>query len=140
MNQQATNCTDWEKQNFNNTKRLFYWTASWLISTALAAFGPKSLWDFDVWLTIGAIILNLALGFRMILANKALLQNLDELQQKIQTSAMSLSLGVGLVIGVTYEQLEDALLISFEPDISHMMIIMALTYLLGIFLGQRHYR
>ncbi len=137
MNKPAS---DWELQNSRNTRHLAYWTAAWLLSTALAAFGPKSIWEFNTWLTIFAIAINIALGFAMILANKRLLEGLDELQQKIQLGAMGLSLGVGVVVGIGFEQLEDAMLISFEAEISHLIIIMALTYLVGIFIGQRRYQ
>lgn len=140
MNKKSTNCTDWERQNSKNTRNLALWTAGWLLSTALAAFGPKGIWDFNTWLTIVAILINLVVGFAMILANKRLLLGLDELQQKIQLGAMGLALGVGLVVGIGYEQLEDAMLISFEPEISHLMIVMAITYMAGIIIGQRRYR
>ena len=44
---------------------------------------------------------------------------------------MSLSLGIGLVLGCSYEMLEDIKLIPFEPEISHLLILMSLTYVVG---------
>jgi len=107
---------------------------------ALAAFGPKFLWDFSTIPTVLAVLLNLGIGFRMIISNKRYLQGLDELQRKIQLEAMAISLGVGLVVGLNYELLEDVKLISFEPEISHLIIIMSLAMFGGILAGQRHYQ
>ena len=53
---------------------------------------------------------------------------------------MALTLGVGLVVGTSYELLEDIKLITFEPEISHLTILMCLTYFIGIILGNRRYQ
>ena len=60
--------------------------------------------------------------------------------KKIQTDAMALSLGIGLVLGCSYELLEDIKLISFEPEIAHLVIIMCITYMIGIIKGGAKYR
>ncbi len=52
----------------------------------------------------------------------------------------NMALGVGLVVGVSYELLEDIKLITFEPEISHLILLMCLTYGVGIILGNRRYR
>ena len=65
---------------------------------------------------------------------------MDDLQRLIQLEAISLALGVGIVVGISYELLEDVKLITFEPEISHLIILIGLTYLFGLFLGNRHYR
>ena len=59
----------------------------------------------------------------MILTNKRYLNGLDELMRKIQLEAMAISLGVGLVCGLSYELLEDIKLITFEPEVSHLIIL-----------------
>ena len=76
----------------------------------------------------------------MIHANKIHLKGLDEMQQKIQMEGMALSLGVGLVCGLSYSLLDTTNLISFDAEISHLVILMGLTYLTGIILGHRRYR
>lgn len=86
------------------------------------------------------LLVNLAVGFRMLVANREYLRGLDEMQQKILFDAMAFTLGVGLVIGLSYELLEDIKLISFEPEISHLIIVMCLTYLTAIIAGHRKYR
>ncbi len=53
---------------------------------------------------------------------------------------MALTLGVGMVVGVSYELLEDIKLITFEPEISHLIILMGLTFGIGIIVGNRRYQ
>jgi hypothetical protein len=82
----------------------------------------------------------MAIGAGMILANKRHLKGLDEMHQKIQLEAMALSLGVGLVVGLGYSNLDVTNLIATDAEISHLVILMALTYLGGVFAGMRKYR
>jgi hypothetical protein len=76
----------------------------------------------------------------MIVANVKYLSNLDELQRKITMDAMGITLGIGLIAGIAYEQLEDIKLISYEPEISHLIMLMAVTYIISILIGNRKYR
>ena len=133
-------CSDWAASNARNTVVLRYWTLAWVVSTAVAAFGPKLAWDYHTALTIIVVLINLGIGFGMILANKRHLQGLDELHRKIFLDACALSLGVGLVCGLSYELLEDVKLITFEPEIPHLIILMCLTFLTGLIRGHRKYR
>lgn len=140
MKQHKTETSEWEAKSSNNSVRLLSWTAAWVLTMALAAFGPKLIWDFHTVATVLGVLLNLAVGFGMILATKRHLQGLDEMQQKIFRDAAVLSLGVGLVCALSYELLEDIRLITFEPEISHVIILMTLTFLVGMIIGKRKYR
>ncbi|MDP6201056.1 MAG: hypothetical protein QF616_02330 [Candidatus Marinimicrobia bacterium] len=123
-----------------NTVQLGLWTGAWVLTTAFAAFGPKFFWEFNTPLTIHGVLINLGIGFGMILANNRYLKGLDELMRKIQLEAMAISLGVGLVCGLSYELLEDIKLITFEPEVSHLIMLMALTYMVGVIAGNRRYK
>lgn len=123
-----------------NTLNLAIWTFAWLLSLALAQFGPPLLWDQHIALTAAAIVLNLIFGIAMLLANRKHLRGLDELQQKIQLEAMAFTLGAGLIAGILYEVIEDTTLISFNAKISHLVIFMSLVYLAGVSLGHRRYQ
>lgn len=140
MNNQMTEAGNLKARTKKNTCRILYWGIAWVLSTALVAFGPESIWDSNTALTILAIFINLGIGFGMIMANKRHLKGLDDLQQKIQLEGMALALGVGLVLGLSYEMLEDAHIISFEPEISHLIMFMSLAYIIGVKLGNRRYR
>ena len=91
-------------------------------------------------MSILGILANIAIGFGMILATKQHLQGLDEMQQKIFRDAAVQSLGVGLVCASSYELLEDIKLIAFQPEIPHIIILMCLTFMVGMIAGHRKYR
>ncbi|MDB4642034.1 hypothetical protein OAM21_02235 [Verrucomicrobia bacterium] len=135
-----TDMCDSTAQTKKNTKRLFFWSVVWVLATAGVTFGSKNLWDFNTWLTIIAVLIHIGLGLGMIRVFKQYLQGLDELQRKIQLDAMALSLGIGLVLGSSYEMLEDIKLIPFDPEIPHLLILMSLTYVVGTVLGNRKYQ
>ena len=135
-----TDMCDSTAQTKKNTKRLFFWGVVWVLATAGLAFGPKNLWSFNTWLTIIAVLIHIGIGLGMIRVFKQYLLGLDELQRKIQLDAMALSLGIGLVLGSSYELLEDIKLIPFEPEIPHLLILMSLTYVVGTVLGHRKYQ
>jgi cytochrome c biogenesis protein CcdA len=140
MSHQTTENSDWAANTAKNTLQLGLWTAAWVVTMAVANFGPKFIWNAYEPLTILAIIMNILVGFGMILANKKHLNGLDELQQKIQLEAMALSLGIGLVAGLGYSNLDVTNVIAFDAEISHLVILMTLCYAAGIFLGVRKYR
>jgi len=123
-----------------STAKVTYWGLAWLLATAGATFGPELLWGYGTLITSIGVAIQLALGFGMICAFKGVLLAMDELQRLIQLEAISLALGVGVVVGVSYELLEDIKLITFQPEISHLIILITLTYSFGLFLGNRHYR
>ncbi|MDA7511974.1 hypothetical protein N8628_01750 [Verrucomicrobia bacterium] len=135
-----TDMCDSTAQTKKNTKRLFFWSVVWVLATAGVTFGSKNLWDFNTWLTIIAVLIHIGLGLGMIRVFKQYLQGLDELQRKVQLDAMALSLGIGLVLGSSYEMLEDIKLIPFDPEIPHLLILMSLTYVVGTVLGNRKYQ
>jgi hypothetical protein len=140
MNKLTTDKNNWAASNRRNTLVLAYWTLFWLVTLALAAFGPKLWWGFETIPTVAAVLINLAVGLGMILAMKRHLAGMDEMQQKIFRDASLLSLGVGLVFGNSYELLEDIKLISFQPEISHLIILMTLTFMAGMMIGQHKLR
>jgi len=131
--------TDWEARTIRNTARLGVWTGAWLLTMAVATFGPILLWPSNKWLTVLVVVVNLAVGLGMIAANKRHLQGLDELQQKIQLEAIALALGIGLVFGLGYSTLDVTNVIDFDAEISHLVILMGLTYGAGVFAGRRKY-
>ena len=98
------------------------------------------MWNFDTLLTTLFVLINLGIGFGMIVATKRYLKGLDEMHQKIFLDAAVLTLGVGLVCGNSYELLEDIRLITFQPEISHLILLMCLTFLTAMIVGHRKYR
>ena len=140
MEEKVKESGDWAARVNRNTLRLGYCTGAWLVTTALATFGPQFIWHDNTLLTAIAIFINLAIGLATILANKHHLQSLDEMQQKIQLEAMALSLGVGFVCGLSYSLLDQSNLMAADAEITHLILLMGLTYLAGTVIGNRRYR
>jgi uncharacterized protein YacL len=130
----------WQANVRRHTVRLAYWTLAWLITMAIATFGPQFMWAEASALTIVAIAFNLLMGFGMIWANKEHLKSLDELQRRIHLEAMGIALGVGLVVGLAYSNLDISNVIGADAEISHLVILVALTYLASVIIGTRKYR
>ena len=76
----------------------------------------------------------------MIYANIQQLQSLDEMLQRIQRDAMGITMGVALVVGLSYSNLDITDLISGDAEISVLVIIMGLTYMVSCALIARKYR
>lgn len=139
MNNSHAKPGSWAAANARNTLILAYWTGAWVVTQALAVFGPTHIWQSSQTLTALALLVNVLMGVGMIMAIRRHLNGLDELQRKIQLEAMALCLGVGLVAGMAYSTLDVTDLIPFDAKISHLVILMGLTYLAGVLLGHRKY-
>ncbi len=121
------------------TGKLGVWTGAWLISQALAAFGPKFIWSENTVITIFAILLTLITGLMMVRTNVLYLKALDELEQRIQLEAMGLTLGLTLVVGLSYSLMDTTNLIPVDAEISVLVIFMGLCYLANIVIGKLRY-
>ena len=130
----------WTSRIIRNTLGLAAWTAAWVASLALAAFGPGNLWNNEPAPTLIAIGFNVLVGIGMLFANKRNLQGMDELQRTIQLQAMAWSLGAGLVGGLAWTLLARHGLIGFEVEIAHLVGFMSLVYLAGCVAGLLRYR
>ena len=130
----------WCDNTRKTTLNLAYWTGAWVLTMALVSFGPKFIWNENNTLTIIGILVNLAIGIGVIFANKKHLNSLDELQRKIQLEAMAISLGVAVVFGLSYSMLDVTNLITYDAEISHLVILIGLTYLGGTLIGNLRYR
>jgi len=130
---------DWAAHRMKDILRLGYWTAAWLLTLAVANFGPTFLWQEAPVLSLLALAVNIGVGAAMILANVRHLRGLDEMQQKITLEAMGVSLGVGLVLGFAYATVDAIELIPFPARISHLLAVMALTYLASLAINRRKY-
>jgi hypothetical protein len=121
-------------------KNLALWTWSWVATMAIASFGPKYIWDDHEFLTLFSIIVNFANGIFMILANRHLFNHFDELERKIQLEAMAITLGLSVVVGLTFNLLESMKVIAFEVEISHLVMFIGITYLLSVLINSRRYK
>jgi hypothetical protein len=140
MNQLKPPESGYQSRIRTNIVRLFYWNAAWAAATALMAFGPKLLWNKALVFTLLAVGLDVAVGVGMILANKKYVMELDELQRTVYLKALAITVGVGLIAGVPLSVMNGYHVIPFHANISHLVMLMALTFLVSNLYGTWRYR
>ena len=122
-----------------NTKSIAVWTGLWLISTAALAFGPKFLWDYHTVISMVLVCVNLFFGYKMVVANKQLLEDLDELQQNIMFLGMAFALGCTVVVATVLGLLEAIRLVDSVINPSSILFVTGISYLVGIAMAKRKY-
>jgi len=120
-------------------KNLALWTWSWVATLAIATFGPKFIWDDQTAFTIIALLINLANGILMILANRKLFNHYDELERKIHLEAMALTLGLTVISGLTFSLLDQTNLIPFDAEIGVLVGFVGLTYMITLLINTKRY-
>lgn len=122
-----------------STIQLAIWTWTWVASLALASFGPRFFWGESTLLTSISIIINVALGIAMIIANRNLFNQFDELERKIQLESMAVTLGLTVVVGLAYSLLEQTKLINLKAEISVLVLFMSVTMIAALYFNRRRY-
>ena len=128
-----------KKERKNNLYKLAAWTWSWVATMAIASFGPKYIWDDHSVLTALAVSVNFANGILMIIANRNLFNNFDELERKIHLESLALTLGLAVVVGLTYSLLETTNIIGYDAEISNLVLFIGVTYLIFVTVNTRRY-
>ena len=127
------------KEQKKQTKVMLGWTLAWVVSLAFLTGAENTLWNDLIFTKIGLLI-NLAIGIGMILANKNLFKTYDELQKKIQFEAMAITLGLAVVVGLTYEVSFDFGVIDKEPEFEYLMGFISFSYIASNIINARKYR
>jgi hypothetical protein len=115
------------------------WTWSWVATLALATFGPQFIWDDHQLLTILFVGLNFANGIAMVIANRHFFNSLDELQRRIQLEALGITLGLTVIIGITYSLLDTTNLIGADAEIGFLVGMIGIIYFLSTLIIGRRY-
>lgn len=128
-----------KKDRKKNLYQLAGWTWSWVATMAIASFGPKYIWDDHTTLTVLAVSVNFANGILMIIANRRLFNNFDELERKINLEALALTLGLAVVVGLTYSLLDATNLISYDAEISNLVLFIGVAYIIILTVNTKRY-
>ncbi|WKK84031.2 hypothetical protein QYS48_17630 [Marivirga arenosa] len=132
--------SNWHEQRKKNLKALAIWTFAWVSTLALVTFGPKFLWEGNQVFTYLAFFLNLGFGVGMIFANRNHINGLDELDKKITFDAMAIALGVGVIGGLSFSVMDITNMIGFDAEISFLVILISITYLIATLVGKYRYK
>ena len=128
-----------EEERKKHLLNLGLWTWSWVATLAIATFGPKFIWDDHTVLTTFAILTNLVNGVLMILANRKLFNHYDELERKIHLESLALTLGLTVIIGLTYSLLDQVNLIPFDAEIGILVGFVGLTHMITLLINRKRY-
>jgi peptidoglycan/LPS O-acetylase OafA/YrhL len=129
-----------KKERKKRLYKLAGWTWSWVVTMAIATFGPKYFWDNHTVFTVLAICVNLANGILMLIANRNLFNIYDELERKIHLEALALTLGLAVIAGLSFSLLDTTNLISIDAEISSLVIFIGITYLVCLGLNTQRYK
>ena len=105
------------------------------IPSLSAKFG---LGSFETASLFAAVLLLLG-GIVLILLFRRFLNEADDLERTIQTGALALSSGAGFVGTSVYLMLEKTSLVS-DVDLTHIIVLMAVAYSIGLITGRIRYR
>ena len=128
-----------KKERQQHLKVLALWTWTWVGTMALATFGPKFIWEGQTVLTSLAILVNLLNGVLMISANRKLFNFYDELERKIHLESLALTLGLTVVVGLSYSLLDQTNLISFDAEIGVLVLFVGVTERITFFINRKRY-
>ena len=127
------------KEQKKQNKVLLKWTLAWVVSLAFLTGAENTLWNDLIFTKIGLLI-NLAIGIGMIVAHKNLFKTYDELQKKIQFEAMAITLGLAVVVGLTYEVSFDFGVIDKEPEFEYLMLFICFSYVASNIISAIRYK
>ncbi|QYH39462.1 hypothetical protein GYM62_11960 [Algoriphagus sp. NBT04N3] len=128
-----------KEERIKRTKKLAIWTWSWVATMAIATFGPEFIWDNHPFLTPFAIVVNLVNGILMILANRDLFNHFDELERKIHLEAMGITLGLAVVVGLTFSLMHQKGIIAFDAEIGYLVMFIGVTYMIAMMINRKRY-
>ena len=127
------------KEQKKQNKVLLGWTLAWVLSLAFLKGAENTLWNDLIYTKIGLLI-NLVIGIVMIVAHKNLFKTYDELQKKIQFEAMAITLGLAVVVGLTYEVSFDFGVIDKEPEFEYLMLFICFSYVASTIISAIRYK
>ena len=125
-------------KKFKNSKNVIIWTIVWLISFAFLVLGTKELWQ-NTTITAIAALVNFILIIAMLFANKNQFDNFDEFEKTVQLNAIALSLFLTIFVGLFFIGIYKSGLMNYEPQIDHLVVFSALTYIFStIFIFKKY--
>jgi hypothetical protein len=130
---------EFEARNAMRSARLVIWILAWVGTMILVDKAVLYGWLSSIYMLRAGIVINAALGLGVILSFLRYLREMDEMQRKIQTESLALGMGVALVGSFSYSLLTTAGIVT-DPEVSDITLLMCLTYMGSVIVGQYRYR
>ena len=131
-------CKGLPARDIKNANRVNLLALVWVISLLISDFCSAYPW-FTTPAVITAFFLHAAIGIYMVFSYRKFLKALDDLERKIQLDALALSVGVTIISFSSFSILSKAGMINTLEQ-SSLIMLMALSYMVGIIGGRIKYR
>ena len=126
------------KRDRQNQLRIMPWTFGWMLSFLAMTFAIRFEWITTSAAVVALSIVIMGLGVGTMLAYRRFLREADELVRKIELEALAATVGLGMVVGLSYWLLEFAEIVS-EPGLPMIITLMMVAYSIAVILGHRRY-
>ncbi|MCG9731464.1 hypothetical protein L1D44_16850 [Shewanella sp. Isolate13] len=127
------------KRDLKNANRVnllaLFWALTLMISTFLS---ENELLSSGLLITL-AFCIHTLLGIAMLASYRHFLVQLDEMERKVQLDALALSVGVAIISFSSYSILENNAIVP-PLNAAYLIVLIALTYIVGIIKGRISYR
>ena len=132
-------CKSLPARDIRNANLVNLWALAWAVTLVLTSYLSDYEWYSSTTPTMIGFVIHTGIGLGMLLAYKRFLRELDEMERKIQLDALAMSVGVTVVGFSAYSILERG---GFLPDLkpSYLIVLIALTYMIGIIIGRVRYQ
>lgn len=130
-------CRTMTGRDRRNARRANILLGLWAVAFLAALFGLRRGFVEATPLVLAAVVVPTALGIVAALAFGRFLREADELHRKIQLQALALGFGAGFVATFAVSLLEAAGWTIV--DVGDTFVVMAIAYLVGMYLGSRRY-
>jgi len=140
MKDKETNPGRWEALVAKHSVQVLYWAFAWVLSFVLLVIGSQLIWNFNTSITVLVVFANLAIGIGMIVALIRQMKVMDEMQQRVMLETAALTLGVTLVFAGSFQLWSRIHLVTFEPQVWHVIIFMSLFYMAVTFTSVLRHR
>ncbi len=122
-----------------NHALIMLWIFAWMATFVAADKAEAYEWYTEGFLSLLAVAINVVIGLIVIVTYMRFLNELDEMQQKIQLNALALAMGIGLVGSVSYSLLVSAGIVA-APDIAVVIALLGGGYGAGLVIGRTRYQ
>jgi len=132
-------CKGLPARDIKNANRVNLLALLWAGTLAVTAFSKEYTWHNTMLFISIIFTLHTAIGIFMVLSFRKFLKELDDLERKIQLDALALSVGI-TIISFSSSSILSMVGIIEKLDQSSLIMLMAITYMIGIVAGRIKYR
>ncbi len=126
-------------RDLKNANRVNLLAVIWVLTLYVASISPNYVWSNTVLVISIAFVIHTTVGIVMVFSFRKFLKELDDLERKIQLDALALSVGVTIISFSSFSILSKAGIIT-ELDQSSLIVLMSISYMIGIVVGRIKYR